>query len=74
MPHLRTVSPVSRCSLVRMILAQALGEYGLASALQEGILQAVVQVEDTLRHPQPIHYGMAGLVVALLWLFMRRRS
>ena len=57
-----------------MILAQALAEYGLVAALSESILQARVQVEDTLRHPQPIHYGMAGLVVVMLWLFMRRRS
>ena len=57
-----------------MILAQALAEYGLVSALQEGILQARVHVEDTLRHPQPMHYGMAGLAVVMLWLFMRRRS
>ena len=57
-----------------MILAQALAEYGLFSALQEGILQARVGVEDMLRHPQPMHYGMAGLAVGMLWLIMRRRS
>ena len=57
-----------------MILAQALAEYGLVAALSESILQARVQVEDMLRHPEPMHYGMAGLAVVVLWLIMRRRS
>jgi hypothetical protein len=57
-----------------MILAQALAEYGLVSALQEGILQARVRGEDMLRHTGPMHYGMAVFAVGVLWLFMRRRS
>ena len=57
-----------------MILAQALGEYGLVSALQEGILLARIRVEDTLRQAEPVHYGIAVLAVVMLWLFMGRRS
>ena len=57
-----------------MILAQALGEYGLVSALQEGILLARIRVEDTLRQAEPLHYGIAVLAVVMLWLFMGRRS
>ena len=57
-----------------MILAQALGEYGLVSALQEGILLARIRVEDTLRQAEPMHYGMAVLAVVILWVFMGRRS
>jgi hypothetical protein len=57
-----------------MILAQALGEYGLVSALQEGILLARIRVEDALRQAEPLHYGIAVLAVVMLWLFMGRRS
>ena len=57
-----------------MILAQALGEYGLVEALQQGIVAARIRVEDTLQQAEPIHYGIAGLAVVLLWLFMGRRS
>ena len=57
-----------------MILAQAFGDYGLVSALQEGILLARIRVEDTLRQAEPLHYGMAVLAVVILWVFMGRRS
>jgi hypothetical protein len=56
-----------------MILAQALLEYGMISAIEEGILHAYAGVEDVLRHPEPMHYGMLGLVVVALWLVMGRR-
>jgi hypothetical protein len=57
-----------------MILAQALLEYGMISAIEEGILHARAGVEDVLRHPEPMHYGIVGLVVVALWLVMARRS
>ena len=57
-----------------MILAQALGEYGLVSALQEGILLARIRVEDALRQADPVHYAIAALAVVMLWVFMGRRS
>ena len=57
-----------------MILAQALLEYGLVSAIAGGILQARADVEDMLQHAKPMHYGMVGLVVVALWLVMGRRS
>ena len=57
-----------------MILAQALGEYGVVAALQQGIVVARIRVEDALQQADPIHYGIAGLAVVLLWLFMGRRS
>ena len=62
------------CSLIRMILAQALLEYGLVSAIAGGILQVRADVEDMLQHAKPMHYGMVGLVVVALWLVMGRRS
>ena len=57
-----------------MILAQAFLEYGLMSAISEGILQARAGVEDMVRHAGPMHYGMVGLVVVALWLVMGRRA
>ena len=57
-----------------MILAQALGEYGLAVALRDGIVMLRIRVEDTLRQAEPIHYGMVVLALLVLWLFMGRRS
>ena len=57
-----------------MILAQALGEYGLAVALRDGIVMLRIRIEDTLRQAEPIHYGMAVLALLVLWLFMGRRS
>ena len=57
-----------------MILAQSLGEYGLAVALRDGIVMLRIRVEDTLRQAEPIHYGMAVLALLVLWLFMGRRS
>jgi hypothetical protein len=57
-----------------MILAQALGEYGLAVALREGIVTLRIRVEDALRQAEPIHYAMVVLALLVLWLFMGRRS
>lgn len=57
-----------------MILAQAFLEYGLISAISEGVLQARAGVEDMVRHAEPMHYGMVGLVVVALWLVMGRRA
>ena len=57
-----------------MILAQALGEYGLVSALQEGFLLARLRVEDMLRQAEPVHYGLVVVAVVMLWVFMGRRS
>ena len=57
-----------------MILAQALGEYGLVHALQEATLMARVRVEEMLRHPEPLYYGIAALAVGMLWFFKTRRS
>ena len=64
----------SRCSLVRMILAQALGEYGLVAALRDGFAVLRIRVVDVLRTAEPIHYGMAALALFLVWIFMGRRS
>jgi hypothetical protein len=57
-----------------MILAQALGEYGIAGALRDGLVVLRIRVEDTLRQAEPIHYGMVVLALVVLWLFMGRRS
>ena len=59
---------------MRMILAQALGEYGLVSALREGILLARIRIEDVFRQAEPMHYGIAVLAVVMLWVFLGRRS
>ena len=57
-----------------MILAQALGEYGLVSALQEGFLLTRLRVEEMLRQAEPVHYGLVVVAVVMLWVFMGRRS
>jgi hypothetical protein len=59
---------------MRMILAQALGEYGLVSALRDAVLLARIRIEDTLRQAEPVHYGIAVLAVVMLWVFLGRRS
>ena len=57
-----------------MILAQALGEYGLVAALRDGLAILRIRVEDVLRTAEPIHYGMAALALFTVWIFMGRRS
>jgi hypothetical protein len=57
-----------------MLLAQAILEYGMLSAIEGGLLQVRADIEDMVRHPQPMHYGVVGLVVVGLWLMKGRRA
>jgi hypothetical protein len=57
-----------------MLLAQAILEYGMLSAIEGGFLQFRADIEDMARHPQPMHYAVAGLVVVGLWLMKGRRA
>jgi hypothetical protein len=53
-----------------MLLAQALGEYGLA-AMMSAIRTTVATVEVSIRQdPTPIYIG--GAVVVLVWLFLKK--
>ena len=56
-----------------MILAQALAEYGLFAAMTDSISDAAVAAWEILRHPEPLHIGIAGLIVAVLWFVMGHR-
>jgi hypothetical protein len=56
-----------------MILAQALGEYGLVVGLVEGLSLLRIRVEDALRQADPVDYTVAVIVVVSLWLFLGRR-
>ena len=56
-----------------MFLAQALAEYGLFSAVADSISDAAAAAWEILRHPEPLHIGIAGLIVAVLWFVMGHR-
>jgi len=56
-----------------MIVAQALGEYGMMAAAAQGLTHARIQIEDTLRTFTPTQYGIALLVAVVLWKIMGRR-
>jgi hypothetical protein len=53
-----------------MILAQALAEYGLFSAMTDSISDALVGAWEIIRHPEPLHIGIAALIVVVLWFVM----
>ena len=56
-----------------MILAQALAEYGLFSAMTDSISDALAAAWEILRHPEPLHIGIAGLIAVVLWFVMGHR-
>jgi len=56
-----------------MILAQALAEYGLFSAMTDSIADAAAVAWEIVRHPEPLHVGIAGLIVVVLWFVMGHR-
>lgn len=56
-----------------MILAQVLAEYNVFSAIAETMLDACTAGLELVRHPEPIHIGIAGAIVVVLWFVLGRR-
>jgi len=56
-----------------MLLAQALGEYGLVTGLVAAFDMVRLRVEDSIRNAEPQHYIMVGVAVLVLWMILGRR-
>ena len=61
-------------SVLALILAQSLGEYGgMGGAIQEGFYRLRVSTSEFLRNSSPTTWIVVGGALVLLWFFLRGR-